>query len=273
MNGFEALQAAQVRRATAQQKGGAMRALAEGAVRTFAAAAVSAALSLGAWQAWRWATTAGTFALEEVRVTGLAHAGQAELLQRSGLNLGDNLFRIDLARAARAMETHPWVSSVRLDRRFPRTLLATVTEHRAAALVQLGGLYLLDEQGKLFKRATAEDGLDLPLITGLSRERFQEQQLRLFGALHLLDTWQASGFSVAAISEVRLDEDGGTTLFAHDGDAVQQVRVGASDVSLKLKRLQQIRAALARRGERAARIDLDNPARPDQAAATLADKR
>jgi len=54
---------------------------------------------------------------------------------------------------------------------------------------------------------------------------------------------------------------------------VQEVRLGAGDVSLKLQRLAQMRAALARRGERAERIDLDNPARPDQAAATLADKR
>lgn len=273
MSGFEALQAAQVRRAAARQRGGALRSLFEGVARTLAAAAVSAALSAGAWHAWRWATTADAFALREIRFTGLAHAAEAELMERSGLTLGDNLFRIDLARAARGMEAHPWVASVRIERRLPRALAVTVSEHRAAALVRLGGLYLLDDEGKLFKRATSGDGLDLPLITGLSRERFSEQQLRLFAALHLLDTWQASGFSVAAISEVRLDEDGGTTLFAHEGEAVQQIRLGQSDVSLKLKRLQQIRAALARRGERAARIDLDNPARPDQAAATLADKR
>jgi cell division septal protein FtsQ len=54
---------------------------------------------------------------------------------------------------------------------------------------------------------------------------------------------------------------------------VQEVRLGSNDISLKLRRLAQVRAALARRGERASRIDLDNPARPDQAAATLADKR
>jgi cell division protein FtsQ len=156
-------------------------------------------------------------------------------------------------------------------------VLASVVEHRPAALVQLGALYVLDEEGRLFKRAAPEDALDLPILTGVSRdawdERKPELQLRLFGALHLLDTWQASGYPIAAVSEVRLDEDGGFTLFAHDGTAVQEVRLGSSDISLKLRRLAQVRAALARRGERASRIDLDNPARPDQAAATLADKR
>jgi len=159
----------------------------------------------------------------------------------------------------------------------PGEVLASVVEHRPAALVQLGALYVLDDEGRLFKRAAPEDALDLPILTGVSRdawdERKPELQLRLFGALHLLDTWQASGNPIGAVSEVRLDEDGGFTLFAHDGTAVQEVRLGSNDISLKLRRLAQVRAALARRGERASRIDLDNPARPDQAAATLADKR
>ena len=270
---FQALQAAQVRRATAVNSRRSARAAADAALRTLAAAAVSAALSFGAWQAWRWATTSGAFALREIRFTGLAHAGEQELIARSGLHLGENLFHADLARAARGMETHPWVEAARLERRLPGAVLATVIEHRPAAMVQLGGLYVLDDEGKLFKRAATDEGLDLPLITGLSREGWQAQQLRLFGALHLLDTWQASGFPVAALSEVRLDEGGGTTLFAHDGEVVQEVRLGSGDLSLKLRRLAQVRAALGRRGEKAARIDLDNPARPDQAAATLADKR
>jgi cell division protein FtsQ len=274
---FKALEMAQVRRAAVERERAAWRSVMDSAVRTVAAAALSAALSLGAWEAWRWATTSQGFAVREIRFSGLVHARQDELTKRSGLAPGQNLFRVDLDRAARAMEGHPWVLSASLDRRLPDAVLVSIVEHRPAALVQLGGLYVLDEQGRLFKRATPEDALDLPILTGLSREswaeRAPEQQLRLFGALHLLDTWQASGFPISSLSEVRLDEGGGFTVFAHDGTAVQEVRLGVSDVSLKLQRLAQIRAALARRGERASRIDLDNPARPDQAAATLADKR
>jgi len=274
---FKPMQMAQVRRATLERDRAAWRSVLGAAFRTLAAAAVSAALSVGAWEAWRWATSSQAFAVREIRFSGLQHAREPDLLQRSGLKLGGNLFRTDLSRAARAMETHPWVASVRLERRLPGEVLASVVEHRPAALVQLGALYVLDDEGRLFKRAAPEDALDLPILTGVSRdawgERKPELQLRLFGALHLLDTWQASGNPIAAVSEVRLDEDGGFTLFAHDGTAVQEVRLGSSEISLKLRRLAQVRAALARRGERASRIDLDNPARPDQAAATLADKR
>jgi cell division protein FtsQ len=267
------MQMAQLRRASAAESRETWRAAAEAALRTLAAAGLSAALGLAAWQAWRWVGTTPDFALRAIHFTGLSHAREDELIARSGLQLGENLFRADLARAARGMQSHPWVASAQLERRLPGTVLASISEHRPAALVQLGALYVLDDEGKLFKRAAPEDKLDLPLVTGLSRDTWQGQQLRLFAALHLLDTWQASGFALAALSEVRLDDDGGFTLFARDGSLVQEIRLGSNDLSVKLKRLAQVRAALARRGELAARIDLDNPARPDQAAATLADKR
>ena len=274
---FKALQMAQVRRAEVERDRAAWRSVLGASLRTVAAAAVSGALTLGGGQLWRWATASPAFSLRSIRFNGLAHAREPDLLARSGLRIGENLLKADLSRAARAMRAEPWVASVQLERRLPGELVANVIEHRPAALVELGGLYVLDDEGRLFKRAAPDDALDVPIFTGISRQawidRTPELQLRLFAALHLLDAWQASGLSLGNVSELRLEEGGGFTVFAHDGTAVQEVRLGAGDVSLKLQRLAQVRAALARRGERAARIDLDNPARPDQAAATLADKR
>jgi len=235
-------------------------------LRTLAAALLSAALGFGAWHSWRWASGSPLFALRQIHFSGLDHASEAELRERSGLAPGQNLFVIDLAQAARAIESHPWVVSALLERRLPDAVEVTILEHRPAALVQLEQLYLLDEEGRLFKRAEPRDHLTLPLLSGQVRD-----PLRLLKSLHLLDAWRAAGFAIGALAEVRLDE--GTTLFARDGDRLQEVRLGSGDLSLKLRRLAQVRAALARRGERAARIDLDNPARPDLAAATLAQQR
>lgn len=275
--GFRPVDPAVLRRAAAEAERSAFKNALDAALRTLAAAALSAAISLGAWQAWRWATGSPLFAVREIRFEGLVHATDGDLLRRSGLAPGQNLFRVDLARAARAIESHPWVAAVRIDRRLPGALVIEVREHRPAALVQLGSLYLFDDEGRLFKRAAPDDGLDLPIITGLPREAWLERrpelQLRLLAALHLLDTWRSAGMPVSALSELRLDEGGAFTLFVHDGELVQEIRLGADNLSLKLRRLAEVRAALSRRGERATRIDLDNPARPDQAAATLADKR
>src|SRR5260370_8866993 len=159
MSAFQALQAAQVRRAEAHQGRNALHKALEAALRTLAAAGLSAALSFAAWQAWRWASGSQDFALREIRFSGLAHAQKDELLARSGLHLGENIFRADLARAARAMQSHPWVASARLTRQLPGTVLAAVVEHRPAARVQLAALYLLSDQGNLFKRPPPDDAL------------------------------------------------------------------------------------------------------------------
>ena len=50
---------------------------------------------------------------------------------------------------------------------------------------------------------------------------------------------------------------------------IRRKRLGANDLPLQLQRLSQLRAALARRGEHAARIDLDSQARPEWVSAQL----
>jgi len=241
--------------------------------RTALAILASAALSIAVWQGLGWSTSTPLLSLREVQFSGLSHATEAELLARSGLQMGANLMVLDLAAAARAMESHPWVVSARLTRSLPGTVLAEITEHRAAAQVQLGGLYLLDEEGRLFKRAGPEDGVDVPLVTGLSRDAWLRDrgaaQLRLYSALRLLEAWRSEGLPAASLEEVKVEEDGGFTAFAREPAGLQEVRLGANDLPLQLQRLSQLRAALARRGEHAARIDLDSQARPEWVSAQL----
>ena len=269
---FRPVRAAAARRIAPEETQRA-RGAASAICRTALAVVLSAALSSAGWQLFRWSTTTPLFALREIRFTGLVHASEQDLLARSGLHTGTNLMAVDLAAAARGMEAHPWVASARVARSFPRAVLVEIVEHRAAAQVQLGGLYLLDEDGRIFKRAAAEDRVDVPLVTGVSREAWLRDkgaaQLRLYSALHLLEAWRAEGLPAAALEEIRLEEDGGFTAFARDTAGLQEVRLGARDLPLQLRRLEQLRAALARRGEHAARIDLDNQARPEWVSAQL----
>ena len=253
------------------------RSAAAALLRTSLAMLLSAGLSAGAWQAFRWSATTPIFSLREVRFSGLSRAAQADLLARSGLRLGENLMSVDLAAAARAMEGHPWVVSARLSRSLPGTVLVEIAEHRALAQVQLGGLYLLDDEGRVFKRAGPEDAVDLPLLSGISRDAWLRDrgslQLRLYSALRLFEAWREEGFAGSSLSEVRLEEDGGFTAFAREPAGLQEVRLGANDLTLQLRRLGQLRAALARRGEHAARIDLDSQARPEWVSAQLVPTR
>ena len=47
-----------------------------------------------------------------------------------------------------------------------------MTERRAIASALMGALYLLDESGRPFKRATFDEADGLPVITGVTREQY-----------------------------------------------------------------------------------------------------
>ena len=68
------------------------------------------------------------------------------------------------------MGAHPWVRSVEVTRGAPRPLQIEVEEHTPVAIVALGELYVVDADGEPFKRVSAAEALDLPLVTGVDRE-------------------------------------------------------------------------------------------------------
>ncbi len=244
-------------------------------LRTVLAMAVSAALCLGALRAWEWARTSPLFAVRSISVRGAVYAKPGELVTRSGLGVGQNLFRVDLAAAARGVEASPWVTSASVSRRFPMAVEIEVTEHAPAAKVVLGSSYLVDTHGAVFKKVAEEDGaLDLPLVTGIARSQWDEQravaQQRILVAIGFAEAWREEGLKAEQLQEIQLDEAGAITALAQDNSkAEQELRVGDGPFGPKLRKLSRIREALARRREQASRIDLDNRARPDTVAATL----
>ena len=287
--GFVAEKGATTRRAAALEndRGARARAAALAVLRTLLAMAVSAALCLGAVNGWERARSSPLLAVRKVSVRGAAHARPAELIARSGLLVGQNILRVDLAAAARGVESSPWVISASVSRRLPMTVEVEVVERRPAAKIVLGASYLVDVEGKVFKKVAEEDGaLELPLFTGLSRadwdDRRPEAQARILLGLEFLEAWNKEGLPPQQLGELRFDNAGRITALARlpvsksskSGDSgedqlVQEVRVGSGPFGAKLHRLGLVRAALARKGEQASRIDLDNQVRPDTVAAQI----
>ena len=89
-----------------------------------------------------------------------------------GAAAGQNLFALDVAALEKAMLQHPWVRGGGGDAALPPRVSVEVVEHTPEALVVLGDLYVLDEEGEPFKRVTPGDGLDLPLVTGVERDAY-----------------------------------------------------------------------------------------------------
>jgi cell division protein FtsQ len=235
-------------------------------------AAVAGLLALG----WHTALEGDLLRIRALRFEGLSRVSPQELLEISPVRAGDHLLRADVGAVEAALARHPWIQAVEVSRAFPPALVARVTERRAVALVDLGGLYLVDAGGEVFKRAVPGDGLDLPVVTGLDREAWVERRAEaeplLAAALALLARWSERGLERRApVSEIHVDAEYGTTLWAgHDG---LEVRLGHGDLPEKLGRLERVLSAIDAEGQRAEVLHLDNRRRPDWVAVRLAGRR
>jgi cell division protein FtsQ len=243
-----------------------LRQAARARVRVGAAAAAGLLLAGGLlWGAWHVLTHAQALRIAEIRFAGLSRATPDELAALSPVRPGDNVFVADLRAMEKALAAHPWVRTARVARKLPRALEVRIEERAPIALVELGGLYLVDHDAVPFKRAQPGDGLDLPLVTGLSRDdyvaRRAELEPVLAGALALVESYAASPLGARApVSEVHVDLESGTTIYV--GEQGTQVRLGTGELPQKLLRLERTLDELARHERKAEVVHLDNRARP-----------
>ena len=222
---------------------------------------VLATLAWAGLQLDGWASSSPRFALRTVKIDGLRRATEKELLRLAGIGPGTNLWSLEPLTVAQAMGAHPWVRTVEVTRSLPDTLLLRVEERTPVALASLGDLYVVDADGAPFKRLSPSESLDLPLLTGLTREQAEKDPAGtaalLREALGVASQYQ-SAFTRPRLSEVQLGE-AGFELVTTDG---VRVVVARDDLDGQLRRLQRIRDELQRRGLLAAAIHLENRVRP-----------
>ncbi|MEY2667696.1 MAG: hypothetical protein RJA59_334 [Pseudomonadota bacterium] len=230
------------------------------------------ALGAGGLFAWSHLTKGESLRVGAIRVVGNARATEAEIRALCPVRPGDHLLSADVDAVEQAVARHPWVARVEARRTLPPAIEITVTEREPRALVDLGGTYLVDRDGQVFKRAGAGDGLDLPVVTGFGRDDFAQRRAAvetgLRGALALVDEYAREGLvPLAAIQEIHLGGDWGVTLYV--GDEGTQVRLGQGDLPQKLGRLHRVLEALRAEGRTAEVIHLDDRAHPDRVGVRL----
>jgi len=227
----------------------------------------------GAVQGWRSLSRTHALRIRTIRFEGLVRSTADELLALSPVKPGDHLLSADVEAMENALGRHPWVRRIAIHRRWPPRLDVTVSERTAVALVDLAGLYLVDGEANVFKRAAAGDGLDLPLVTGIGRNDYLQRRAAveplLSGALALARAWREDGLdTVAELSEIHVDPGDGTTIYV--GEEGTQVRLGSGDLTAKLLRLRNVLSALGAEGKKAEVLHLENRLHPSWVAVRLA---
>jgi cell division protein FtsQ len=193
------------------------------------------------------------FAVQDLRITATTHVPAEEIEELAGVQIGDRLLTVDPDQVAARLAAHPWIASARVRRELPSALAIEVTERQAVASALMGALYLLDESGRPFKRASFEEADGLPVITGVTREQYAAlratSEAVFREALALLASYGGGGPAGAArpkLSEIHVDPRAGFSLVLLDGGG--EIRLGRGGTEEKLARLDQILAAAGPRG-------------------------
>lgn len=212
--------------------------------KVFVVLAVVAGCVVGGRWALRHVVDSPRFQIHGIDLTVLAatpHLGQAEALRLCGVSVGDKLLGVDTDAVATRIASHPWVSSVRVSRRLPSSLVIEVVERHAVAVAALSSLYLVDENGRPFKRASMDEAEGLPVLTGIERARYAQMrevsEAAFREALAVFDEYRSQP-GRPPVGEVSIDPGFGFSLLLLDGGA--EIRLGQGNFSKKLAQLDQI---------------------------------
>ena len=221
-----------------------------------------------AWGARRYAVTTPRFSIRQLEIDGCKRKSDLQIARLAGIELGSNIFAVDLDNAKRRLLEDPWIAKVTITRRLPTTLQVELTEREASAVVAIDGrLYLVTPTGEPFKQLTDGDPFDLPVITGvqpanLSRDRPREVE-RIQTALQVLRHYQRLAMSAVHVAqEVHLTEGGGVVLTV--GKRGITLHLGRGPWKQKLLMAERVTDRLRRRGREPGIIFLDNQAHPER---------
>lgn len=173
--------------------------------------AVSAVLILAAVAA----ACAVFFRVEEIQVVGNSRYSAQEIIDVTGVKIGDNLFTLDRAKLARGIQNRlPYIRTVSIRRALPDGLVITVTEGKAVAAVAYeGSWWLMDSGGKLLEsapsagdRATVTGISPLAPAAGTSLATAEAQRPRLARLRELLAALEENGL-LERLDSVDLSED------------------------------------------------------------------
>lgn len=200
------------------------------------------------------------FAAKTIDIRGLEHLTAETVTQMTSIENGTNTLSVNLNRVRKKLLTHPWIREADVIRELPATIIITIEEQTAVAVVDFGEKFLLNAQGEVFKKRNDSDQpmlpVNLPVITGLQLEnidqngKFQNDSHRPVMEILTLGNDAHSILPARLINHVDVDDDTGVLLVMNPSVELHFARtimLGFDHYSEKLLRLKEIFAYIETR--------------------------
>ncbi len=220
-------------------------------------------VSVGGAMAYSWLGRSALFTVREIDMNPCVHVTRDEVW---GILKGapqGNIWRLSTRAIGMRLKEHPWVKDVSVRKAFPDTLVVRIAERKAVAMINSDALWYVDAGGTIFKRLSAYDPKNFPIITGFERRELASIEdvvvrQNLKRTIELLKVAE-SGPLGRNISEIHFDAQEGFTLVTRDNGL--QLKLGTVDLKDALRRIDAAIPKLAGLGPGSGVVDLKTEGR------------
>lgn len=183
------------------------------------------------------------FNIKNIDVTGMSRITRDFILEKTEINSGKNIMRVNPAKAIKILESETWIESAEVSMKMPDTVNINIKERAATALIDFDDFYIVDANGKVFKKLEDGDPDNLPIITGLAYQDTVDanspgnalwitvQDVLKKGAE------QDAVIPVGQIKRISADYQMGINLSLNNGPLI---KLGSTDLETKLERISRI---------------------------------
>ena len=178
--------------------------------------------------------------LKQVDMEGVDRKTRHELIQACGLSPDLSLLELNLNELRQKMETHPWIRSVKLIRRFPHTLIVQAEKESPSALVLMEKVCYMNRWGEIIKEANEWEDMDFPVITGVSGKDPKALKEQLERAALILKTLEPENglWSLNELSEIHVNRDGRMSIYFNHMTA--EIKLMSCDLQSKMDGLKKV---------------------------------
>jgi len=161
------------------------------------------------------------FNIRTIDVTGNFMVSDTDIIDASGVSVGDNLLRAPVRDAVEQLELNPWVKDVKLKKLLPQRLLIEVTERVPMVLVSTGTKNsILDREGFVIAEESTTGDVALQSVTPDSGVT---QEPQFFSDLPIVEAFEQEDQVVGDIAQSDLIRDAVLVLDSLDGGVKSRV--------------------------------------------------
>ncbi len=191
------------------------------------------------------------FKIETVQIKGAKVYAQKEILEKSGIEIGDNLFSVSEKTLNEILpKSLPYVKSIEVERELPDTLIINITATKEIAALEKGtGYILIDETGKVLDKNGSNLREGVAVVSGISPMKTEEGEKIAFKSDELTNTFITALQSIKnsdfkLITEIIMEKNGEVSMMYDDRI---KVKLG-STVNID-KKIERAKAAIDKENE------------------------